>query len=142
MLLKFLVWGKGRISLAVGPNKGTKIGAGTQEKCGVCEWGGGHPDSSLPSDIEVHSGKITRIQNTHLGRVTFKCQAQNYNEASFLIILLFMIFSAGFFKGLFVKTFTVCYDLIRCSSNFPRCVNYHRHTSATEEAKCFSFGFV
>lgn len=53
-----------------------------------------------------------------------------------------MIFSAGFFKGLFVKTFMVSYDLIRCSSNFPRCVNYHCHASAAEEAKCFSFGQV
>jgi hypothetical protein len=53
-----------------------------------------------------------------------------------------MIFSAGFFKELFVKTFMVRYDLIRYSSNFPRCVNYHRHTSATEEAKCFLYGLV
>lgn len=90
-----------------------------------------------------HSGAFWESQlnsNTHLGRVTFKCQAQKHNELP--LILLFMIFSVGFFKGLFVETFMVCYDLIRCSSNFLRCVNYHRHTSTTEEAKCFSSGQV
>lgn len=53
-----------------------------------------------------------------------------------------MIFSVGFFKGLFVKTFMVCYDFIKCSSNLPRCVNYHCHANAAEKAKCFSFGQV
>lgn len=47
--------------------------------------------------------------------------------------------SAAFMERLFIKPSLVHCDLIRYSLNIPRCINYHCRTSATEEAKCFSF---
>jgi len=45
-------------------------------------------------------------------------------------------------ERLFIKPSLVRCDLIRYSLNMPRCINYHCRTSATEEAKCFSFAWA
>lgn len=50
--------------------------------------------------------------------------------------------SAGFMERLFIKLSLVHCDLIRYSLNSSRCINYHCCTSATEEAKCFSFAWA